>query len=62
MSSRTEAPQSVDALMFDFYGTVVDMQGGLIRAITPFLEDKGDTRDDPTASSHGGGEPILRTR
>jgi 2-haloacid dehalogenase len=27
--------------MFDLYGTVVDMQGGLTRAVTPYLEDKG---------------------
>ena len=33
--------QSVDTLMFDFYGTVVDMQGGLVRAISPFLEARG---------------------
>jgi len=29
--------------MFDFYGTVVDMQGGLIEAITPYLESKNYT-------------------
>jgi len=29
--------------MFDFYGTVVDMQGGLIEAITPYLAEKGYT-------------------
>jgi 2-haloacid dehalogenase len=28
-------------LMFDLYGTVVDMQGGLTRAITPYLQKKG---------------------
>lgn len=33
----------VKAVMFDFYGTVVDMQGSLIRAVTPFLEKKGYT-------------------
>ena len=27
--------------MFDLYGTVVDMQGGLTRAVTPWLGDKG---------------------
>jgi 2-haloacid dehalogenase len=40
MSDMTD-PRTVKALMFDFYGTVVDMQGGLVRAITPFLEAKG---------------------
>jgi 2-haloacid dehalogenase len=27
--------------MFDLYGTVVDIQGGLTRAVTPYLEAKG---------------------
>lgn len=31
------------ALVFDLYGTVVDMQGGLIEAVTPFLKKKGWT-------------------
>jgi 2-haloacid dehalogenase len=29
--------------MFDLYGTVVDMQGGLTRAVTPYLAEKGWT-------------------
>ncbi|MEL6374357.1 MAG: haloacid dehalogenase type II [Pseudomonadota bacterium] len=29
------------ALVFDLYGTVVDMQGGLVEIATPFLQDKG---------------------
>jgi 2-haloacid dehalogenase len=29
------------ALVFDLYGTVVDMQGGLTAAVTPFLDAKG---------------------
>ena len=33
----------VHTLMFDLYGTVVDMQGGLIQAATPFLAKKGWT-------------------
>jgi 2-haloacid dehalogenase len=28
-------------LTFDLYGTVVDMQGGLTEAVSPFLKDKG---------------------
>lgn len=28
-------------LVFDQYGTVVDMQGGLVAAVTPFLAEKG---------------------
>lgn len=33
--------EGVGALMFDFYGTVVDMQTGLTQAITPYLRGKG---------------------
>lgn len=33
--------REVKALVFDQYGTVVDMQGGLTEAVTPFLKDKG---------------------
>ncbi len=33
------------ALVFDQYGTVVDMQGGLTEAVAPFLESKGWTGD-----------------
>ncbi|MGQ0749542.1 MAG: haloacid dehalogenase type II [Betaproteobacteria bacterium] len=31
--------------MFDLYGTVVDMQGGLTRMVTPYLKEKGWTGD-----------------
>lgn len=31
----------VRALMFDFYGTIVDMQGGLTEVIAPYLKRKG---------------------
>jgi 2-haloacid dehalogenase len=34
--------------MFDFYGTVVDMQGGLVAAITPYLAEKGYTANPPS--------------
>ena len=37
----------VRTVMFDFYGTVVDMQRGLTRALTPFLERKGYTANPP---------------
>ncbi len=33
------------ALVFDQYGTIVDMQGGLVAAVTPFLAKKGWTGD-----------------
>ena len=35
----------VRTLMFDFYGTVVDMQSGLTEAIRPYLLAKGSTLD-----------------
>ncbi|WP_029089760.1 haloacid dehalogenase type II [Brevibacterium album] len=37
--------RDVKAVMFDFYGTVVDMQGSLTKAITPYLEKKGYTEN-----------------
>ncbi len=33
--------RSIKVLMFDHYGTVVDMQAGLIEVATPFLKKKG---------------------
>ncbi len=33
--------REVRALVFDQYGTIVDMQGGLVTAVTPFLKQKG---------------------
>ena len=33
--------REIRALVFDQYGTVVDMQGGLTQAVTPFLSAKG---------------------
>ena len=40
---RQSLDTGVNTVMFDFYGTVVDMQGGLIEAITPYLAEKGYT-------------------
>ena len=33
--------RSVRALVYDQYGTIVDMQGGLTAVVTPFLKEKG---------------------
>ncbi len=33
--------RDIKVCMFDQYGTVVDMQGGLVAIATPFLKDKG---------------------
>ena len=38
----------VKACMFDQYGTVVDMQGGLTQVVTPYLRSKG-WKGDPNA-------------
>jgi 2-haloacid dehalogenase len=40
---RRSLDSGVSTVMFDFYGTVVDMQGGLTEAITPYLAQKGYT-------------------
>ena len=37
--------REVSTLVFDQYGTIVDMQGGLTAAVTPFLAGKGWTGD-----------------
>ncbi len=38
-----DAASGIKALMFDLYGTVVDMQSGLTQAVTPYLKGKGWT-------------------
>jgi 2-haloacid dehalogenase len=38
-----EIRSSVKVCMFDQYGTLVDMQGGLVQAATPYLRSKGWT-------------------
>lgn len=43
MNASRDALVDVKACMFDFYGTVVDMQGGLVNALTPYLATKGYT-------------------
>ena len=35
--------REIRCLLFDQYGTIVDMQKGLVEAVTPFLEKKGWT-------------------
>lgn len=41
MSTHDPFEGEVHTLMFDLYGTVVDMQGGLVQAVTPYLARKG---------------------
>ncbi|HJS87293.1 MAG TPA: haloacid dehalogenase type II [Acetobacteraceae bacterium] len=40
-----ELKRTITVCMFDQYGTVVDMQGGLVAAATPYLRAKGWTGD-----------------
>ena len=48
MPTIQELKSNTKVLMFDLYGTVVDMQGGPTAAVTPFLEAKGwNGRPDP---------------
>lgn len=41
MDTIDEIRSKCHTLMFDLYGTVVDMQSGLTAAVTPFLREKG---------------------
>ena len=43
MSTAAELKKTIKVFMFDQYGTVVDMQGGLTKIATPYLKDKGWT-------------------
>jgi 2-haloacid dehalogenase len=43
MTDSQRLRSSVKVCMFDQYGTVVDMQGGLVAVATPFLQAKGWT-------------------
>ena len=40
-TSTEELKGKIKVCMFDQYGTVVDMQGGLVKVATPYLEAKG---------------------
>lgn len=48
MTSNVDVLRGVRALMCDFYGTIVDMQGGLTEAVTPYLEGKSYTANPPS--------------
>jgi len=41
MTATAGGTDGLKFLSFDLYGTVVDMQNGLVEAATPFLKDKG---------------------
>ena len=41
MSAAQDVKSAVSVCMFDQYGTVVDMQTGLVEAVAPFLRAKG---------------------
>ena len=40
-SSVAKLKASVQVLTFDLYGTVVDIQSGLVEVATPYLKSKG---------------------
>lgn len=48
MGNNEDAIRGIKALMFDFYGTIVDMQGGLTEAMTTYLASKGYTANPPS--------------
>ncbi len=41
MTNPSLLRREIRALVFDQYGTIVDMQGGLVAAVTPWLSGKG---------------------
>jgi 2-haloacid dehalogenase len=41
MTNIAELKSTVKVCMFDLYGTVVDMQGGLTKIATPYLQSRG---------------------
>lgn len=43
MTAAEELKKKIKVLMFDQYGTIVDMQGGLVEVATPYLKGKGWT-------------------
>jgi 2-haloacid dehalogenase len=43
MATADDLKRTIQVCMFDQYGTVVDMQGGLTEVATPYLEAKGWT-------------------
>ena len=53
---------NIKVCMFDQYGTVVDMQGGLVGDRYAVPEGEGLDAAIPIPSSPGGGAPISRTR
>ena len=56
-----ELKSQVKVCMFDQYGTVVDMQGGLVEVADPFLKRRAG-RATRTPSSPGGAARISKTR
>jgi 2-haloacid dehalogenase len=61
MTDPEELRRSVSVRMFDRYGTVDDMQGGLREGAAEFLAAKG-CKGDPDAFVTCGGGRISRTR
>jgi len=62
MTTLQEFKLKTKVLMFDLYGTVVDMQGGLTEAIAPYLEAKGWNGRPDAQYAHSGFARILSSR
>ena len=60
--SHEDIKNNVKVCMFDQYGTVVDMQGGLTAIAHAVPESEGLDRAIRTPSSPGGGARISRIR
>ena len=61
MTGPEALKRGVSVCMFDQYGTVVDMQGGLTRIARRSSRPRAGPATQ-TPSSPGGGERISRTR
>ena len=54
--------REIKVLLFDQYGTIVDMQNGLTEAVTPFLQKKSWTGKPSSFVTWWRGARTSRTR
>ena len=59
METSNKFNKKIKLIIFDQYGTIVDMQKGLTEAVIPFLKKK-NWHGDPNRFVHGGEEHILK--
>ena len=60
MSKLNSIIENTKLIIFDQYGTIVDMQKGLTEAVTPFLKKKKIGLVTLIDLLHGGEELILK--